>query len=122
MGRVSEKYWKNLSELVSDRLELTDGPTENRLVESRARGFISIIKSKFPCIYLNSFGVVGYGCMTCIGNSGPLQDVVVEAVEKGDLVVAGVLSGNRNFEVSGLDKSHMHVPNRKGMGRFLKCG
>ncbi|XP_038124390.1 cytoplasmic aconitate hydratase [Cyprinodon tularosa] len=44
------------------------------------------------------FEVVGYGCMTCIGNSGPLPDSVVEAITKGDLVAAGVLSGNRNFE------------------------
>lgn len=41
---------------------------------------------------------VGYGCMTCIGNSGPLPQEVVEAIEKGDLVAVGVLSGNRNFE------------------------
>jgi len=51
-----------------------------------------------PYLEKLGFGVVGYGCMTCIGNSGPLEDVVVEAIEKGDLVVAGVLSGNRNFE------------------------
>ncbi|XP_061565943.1 cytoplasmic aconitate hydratase [Cololabis saira] len=44
------------------------------------------------------FEVVGYGCMTCIGNSGPLPDPVVEAITQGDLVAAGVLSGNRNFE------------------------
>ncbi|CAL1538233.1 unnamed protein product [Lymnaea stagnalis] len=44
------------------------------------------------------FNIVGYGCMTCIGNSGPLPDEVAEAIEKGDLVVCGVLSGNRNFE------------------------
>ncbi|XP_014666451.1 PREDICTED: cytoplasmic aconitate hydratase-like isoform X2 [Priapulus caudatus] len=44
------------------------------------------------------FDVVGYGCMTCIGNSGPLPDPVAEAIEKGDLVACGVLSGNRNFE------------------------
>ncbi|KAL4641550.1 cytoplasmic aconitate hydratase [Arapaima gigas] len=44
------------------------------------------------------FEVVGYGCMTCIGNSGPLPESVVEAITKSDLVVAGVLSGNRNFE------------------------
>ncbi|KAK7169882.1 hypothetical protein R3I94_000198 [Phoxinus phoxinus] len=44
------------------------------------------------------FEVVGYGCMTCIGNSGPLPDQVVEAITQGDLVAAGVLSGNRNFE------------------------
>ncbi|KAI1888534.1 hypothetical protein AGOR_G00186160 [Albula goreensis] len=50
--------------------------------------------------YLSQLGfeVVGYGCMTCIGNSGPLPESVVEAITQGDLVVAGVLSGNRNFE------------------------
>jgi aconitate hydratase len=50
--------------------------------------------------YLDALGfhVVGYGCTTCIGNSGPLPDSVSEAVRAGDLVVAGVLSGNRNFE------------------------
>jgi aconitate hydratase len=42
--------------------------------------------------------IAGYGCMTCIGNSGPLDDEVGKAVEENDLVVAGVLSGNRNFE------------------------
>merc|ERR1739838_275506 len=51
-----------------------------------------------PFLETLGFGVVGYGCMTCIGNSGPLPEPVVEAVEKGDLVCAGVLSGNRNFE------------------------
>ena len=44
------------------------------------------------------FDVVGYGCTTCIGNSGPLEAAVAEAVEEHDLVVAAVLSGNRNFE------------------------
>jgi len=44
------------------------------------------------------FGLVGYGCTTCIGNSGPLPEPVAQAVEKGDLAVAAVLSGNRNFE------------------------
>ncbi|HJS36470.1 MAG TPA: aconitate hydratase AcnA, partial [Pseudoxanthomonas sp.] len=44
------------------------------------------------------FYVVGYGCTTCIGNSGPLPDDVSAAIAKGDLVVASVLSGNRNFE------------------------
>ena len=44
------------------------------------------------------FEVVGYGCTTCIGNSGPLTDEVAAAVEAGDLTVAAVLSGNRNFE------------------------
>ncbi len=44
------------------------------------------------------FNVVGYGCTTCIGNSGPLEPAVDEAISKGNLVVASVLSGNRNFE------------------------
>ncbi|PWC53421.1 aconitate hydratase AcnA [Azospirillum sp. TSO22-1] len=44
------------------------------------------------------FNIVGYGCTTCIGNSGPLPDPIAAAVEEGDLVVAAVLSGNRNFE------------------------
>src|SRR5215210_1075433 len=44
------------------------------------------------------FDVVGYGCTTCIGNSGPLPEVISEAVNENDLLVAAVLSGNRNFE------------------------
>jgi aconitate hydratase len=44
------------------------------------------------------FQVVGYGCTTCIGNSGPLPDAVLAAVNEADLAVASVLSGNRNFE------------------------
>jgi len=44
------------------------------------------------------FGLVGYGCTTCIGNSGPLDAPIAQAVEAHDLVVAAVLSGNRNFE------------------------
>ena len=50
--------------------------------------------------YLEQMGfyLVGYGCTTCIGNSGPLPEPIAKAVEAKDLVVAGVLSGNRNFE------------------------
>ena len=44
------------------------------------------------------FDLVGYGCTTCIGNSGPLPEEIDKAVAEGDLVVASVLSGNRNFE------------------------
>jgi aconitate hydratase len=44
------------------------------------------------------FNLVGYGCTTCIGNSGPLPEPVSKAITDGDLVVASVLSGNRNFE------------------------
>ncbi len=50
--------------------------------------------------YLNTLGfnLVGYGCTTCIGNSGPLPEEVAAAIKEGNLIVAGVLSGNRNFE------------------------
>lgn len=50
--------------------------------------------------FLNKLGftLAGYGCMTCIGNSGDLHDVVSDAIAKEDLVVSAVLSGNRNFE------------------------
>ncbi len=44
------------------------------------------------------FNLVGYGCTTCIGNSGPLLEPVAKAVDEGQLVVSAVLSGNRNFE------------------------
>ncbi|MFV1885218.1 MAG: aconitate hydratase AcnA [Balneola sp.] len=44
------------------------------------------------------FNLVGYGCTTCIGNSGPLPEPVERAIKEGDLIAAGVLSGNRNFE------------------------
>jgi aconitate hydratase len=50
--------------------------------------------------YLNQLGfqTTGYGCMTCIGNSGPLPEPIANAIEKADLVACSVLSGNRNFE------------------------
>ncbi|HLR66238.1 aconitate hydratase AcnA [Virgibacillus alimentarius] len=44
------------------------------------------------------FNLVGYGCTTCIGNSGPLREEIEESIVKNDLVVSSVLSGNRNFE------------------------
>ncbi|WP_420345716.1 aconitate hydratase AcnA [Pelagibius sp.] len=44
------------------------------------------------------FDLVGYGCTTCIGNSGPLEPAISEAIDKGNVSVAAVLSGNRNFE------------------------
>ncbi len=51
-----------------------------------------------PYLEKFNFHLVGYGCTTCIGNSGPLPDNVAEAVTEGKLNVAAVLSGNRNFE------------------------
>ena len=54
------------------------------------------------------FHIVGYGCTTCIGNSGPIEESISKAIRKGDLDVAAVLSGNRNFEgrISPLIKSN----------------
>jgi aconitate hydratase len=51
-----------------------------------------------PHLNALGFNIVGYGCTTCIGNSGPLPEAVSTAVVAGDLVAAAVLSGNRNFE------------------------
>jgi aconitate hydratase len=51
-----------------------------------------------PYLEKLGFNIVGYGCTTCIGNSGPLPDAVSAAVREKNLVVASVLSGNRNFE------------------------
>ena len=50
--------------------------------------------------YLNKLGfnIVGYGCTTCIGNSGPLSDDYINEINKRDLIVSSILSGNRNFE------------------------
>ncbi|KAJ2942187.1 hypothetical protein O0L34_g15727 [Tuta absoluta] len=51
-----------------------------------------------PYLEKLGFHVVGYGCMTCIGNSGPIDDNIANTIEKNELVCCGVLSGNRNFE------------------------
>ncbi|MBN2222041.1 MAG: aconitate hydratase AcnA [Vallitaleaceae bacterium] len=51
------------------------------------------------------FHVTGYGCATCIGNSGPLRDEVTKAIVENDLLVGSVLSGNRNFE----GRVHQHI-------------
>ncbi len=58
-----------------------------------------------PYLEQLGFHTVGYGCTTCIGNSGPLPDQVVAAIHEDDLVAASVLSGNRNFE----GRVHPHV-------------
>ncbi len=51
-----------------------------------------------PYLEALGFHTVGYGCATCIGNSGPIADIIADTVKNADLVVASVLSGNRNFE------------------------
>ncbi|WP_038818699.1 aconitase family protein, partial [Pseudomonas syringae] len=51
-----------------------------------------------PYLEALGFNLVGYGCTTCIGNSGPLLEPIEKAIQQSDLTVASVLSGNRNFE------------------------
>jgi aconitate hydratase len=51
-----------------------------------------------PALEALKFHLVGYGCTTCIGNSGPLSDEITDSITRGKLVVSSVLSGNRNFE------------------------
>ena len=51
-----------------------------------------------PYLEKLKFNIVGYGCTTCIGNSGPLPGPVADAIQKGNLIASAVLSGNRNFE------------------------
>jgi len=51
-----------------------------------------------PYLEALRFHVVGYGCTTCIGNSGPLSDAIGDAIKENELVAVAVLSGNRNFE------------------------
>ncbi|MCB8986199.1 MAG: aconitate hydratase AcnA [Ardenticatenaceae bacterium] len=61
-----------------------------------------------PPLEALGFHIVGFGCTTCIGNSGPLPDPVANAIKEGDIVASAVLSGNRNFEgrVSPLTKTN----------------
>src|SRR5699024_10485148 len=51
-----------------------------------------------PDLEALNFYIVGYGCTTCIGNSGPLEDEISKSIQDNDLSVSAVLSGNRNFE------------------------
>nr|XP_019955633.1 PREDICTED: cytoplasmic aconitate hydratase [Paralichthys olivaceus] len=71
-------------------------PQDRVAVSDMKKDFDSCLGAKVDIAV--HFEVVGYGCMTCIGNSGPLPEPVVEAITQGDLVAAGILSGNRNFE------------------------
>jgi len=65
-----------------------------------SRAVIDYLNNAELLSYLEAlrFHLVGYGCTTCIGNSGPLSEPVAQAVQDNDLIVAAVLSGNRNFE------------------------
>ncbi len=75
-------------------------PTVKTSLAPGSRAVIDYLQNAELLSYLEAlrFHLVGFGCTTCIGNSGPLTPPVAEAVQDNDLVVAAVLSGNRNFE------------------------
>jgi aconitate hydratase len=75
-------------------------PTVKTSLAPGSRAVIDYLRNADLLPYLDAlrFHLVGYGCTTCIGNSGPLPQPVADAVQENDLVVAAVLSGNRNFE------------------------
>jgi aconitate hydratase len=79
---------------------LSVGPTVKTSLAPGSRAVTEYLRGAelLPSLQTLGFDVVGYGCTTCIGNSGPLDGPIAEAVEEHDLVVAAVLSGNRNFE------------------------
>ena len=79
---------------------LTVNPTVKSSLAPGSRVVTDYLEKTGLAPYLDKLGfqTVGYGCTTCIGNSGPLHPVIEEAVTKNDLVAASVLSGNRNFE------------------------
>ena len=67
------------------------------------------------------FNLVGYGCTTCIGNSGPLDPVIEEVVTKHDLIAASVLSGNRNFEARVHQTREGELPDEPAAGGRLRA-
>ncbi len=75
-------------------------PTVKTSLAPGSRAVVDYLINADLISYLEAlrFHLVGFGCTTCIGNSGPLSEPVAEAVQDNDLVVAAVLSGNRNFE------------------------
>lgn len=79
---------------------LSVNPTVKTSLAPGSRAVIDYLMNADLIPYLEAlrFHLVGFGCTTCIGNSGPLPEPVAEAVQDNDLVVAAVLSGNRNFE------------------------
>ena len=79
---------------------LTVGPTVKTSLAPGSRAVTGYLEAAGLMAPLEALGfaLAGYGCTTCIGNSGPLDEAVAAAIEANDLVVAAVLSGNRNFE------------------------
>ncbi len=68
------------------------------------------------------FHLVGYGCTTCIGNSGPVDDAIAAAIKDADLVVTSVLSGNRNFEGRVSPGGARQLPGLAAAGRRVRAG
>ncbi len=79
---------------------LSVNPAVKTSLAPGSRAVVDYLQNANLLPYLEAlrFHLVGFGCTTCIGNSGPLAEPVAEAVQENDLVVAAVLSGNRNFE------------------------
>ncbi len=79
---------------------LTSAPHVKTSLTPGSRVVTAYLESTGLLPYLEKLGfqVVGYGCATCIGNSGPLPETINQAIQSADLVTAAVLSGNRNFE------------------------
>ncbi len=79
---------------------LSVNPAVKTSLAPGSRAVVDYLQNADLLSYLEAlrFHLVGFGCTTCIGNSGPLAEPVAEAVQQNDLVVAAVLSGNRNFE------------------------
>jgi len=79
---------------------LSISPTVKTSLAPGSRAVVDYLQNANLMSYLEAlrFHLVGFGCTTCIGNSGPLPEPVAEAVQENDLIVAAVLSGNRNFE------------------------
>lgn len=79
---------------------LTVDPTVKTSLAPGSRVVTEYLEATGLQEYLDKIGfnLVGYGCTTCIGNSGPLEEPIENAIREGDLVAASVLSGNRNFE------------------------
>jgi aconitate hydratase len=79
---------------------LSVSPAVKTSLAPGSRAVIDYLELAGLMTYLDQlhFNLVGYGCTTCIGNSGPLDEPVAKAIDENNLVVAAVLSGNRNFE------------------------
>jgi aconitate hydratase len=79
---------------------LTVSPVVKTSLAPGSRAVIEYLEKAGLMPYLEAlhFDLVGFGCTTCIGNSGPLEEPVAKAIDENNLVVAAVLSGNRNFE------------------------